>query len=90
VLSKATLPLTLWLSAAGALSATLGGTALSDDQLAAALAVVYASPVAGSLWAVAVQVPATAPRELDVAARARILSAAAGRAWVVPVFVPFP
>jgi hypothetical protein len=79
---RAALPLTLRADAAGAL-------AEDDAALAAALAAAYGPGSTPAFRAVAITMPAQAPRDADRAVRARVLAAAAaGGAWVVPVFVP--
>jgi hypothetical protein len=87
VITRAELALTLALKADGGLTA--GGALLDDAALQALLAKHYGDGATPALRALGVTVGAGVPREQDVAARARILAAAAAaKAWVVPVFVP--
>ena len=64
------------------------GQTLSDGQLQALLAKFYApSAPADELRAVQIQEPPATEHDVDAAVRAHILaSAAAAKAWVVPVF----
>jgi hypothetical protein len=81
------LPLTL--RAEGETLTDTAGATLGDAALEAVLARHYGAGATPELRALAVVVPAQAPREGDVRIRERILAAAArARAWVVPVFVP--
>lgn len=85
VFRKTTLPLTLALGADGGLAH--GGKVLDDAALDALLAGHYGGAATPALRAVAVVVAPGTPRDQDVAARTRILAAAArAKAWVVPVY----
>jgi hypothetical protein len=88
VIRRAELPLTLIMDGEGVLRAEAGGLALDDAALAAALAAAYGGERPG-LRAVGVRVhDAAADRAHDVAARQRLLAAAAAaKAWVVPIFL---
>lgn len=86
VFSKTTLPLTLTLDAAGVLAAD--GVALDDGALAGVLTKHYGTTPPPNLRAVGVQVDPATPRDQDVAARLRLMAAAArAQVWVVPVYV---
>lgn len=88
VLSRAVLPIGLRLDPAGELTLA-GGVLLDDGALGVRLAAAFAQPAPGTLHAVRVCCPSGLPREADVAARARILRAAARvGVWCVPVFEP--
>lgn len=85
----ASLPLELALAADGALSRD--GTVLDDQALANQLATAFSGDDEARLQAVAVRVAATTSRLVDVAARRRLLAAAAtAGVWAVPIFVPGP
>ena len=87
VITRAELPLTLALKPDGSLSAE--DKTLDDATLQSLLAKHYGDGATPTLRALAVTVATTTAREQDVAARTRILAAAAAaKAWVVPVFVP--
>jgi hypothetical protein len=86
VFSKTTLPLTLSLDASGNLMAD--GTSLDDAALETLLAKHYGTGTTPNLRAVGVRVDEATPRDLDVAARQRLMAAAARtKAWVVPVYL---
>ncbi len=88
VLSRAVLPVELRLDLAGELTLA-GGVLLDDGALAVRLATAFANPAPGTLHGVRVRCPSGLPREADIAARARILRAAAHVAvWCLPVFEP--
>lgn len=85
VISPAATVLQLRLGADGALARD--GTALDDAALAAALTAAFAGPVRPAHHAVLVRTANGVGDDLVVAARKRILAAAAaGRAWAVPLF----
>lgn len=87
VLSPAEAVLTLRLDPAGQLS--LAGKNLDDAALAATLRGAFAAPAKPAHHAVTVRTAASLGDELVVAARARILAAAAtATAWTVPLFQP--
>ncbi len=87
IVSRAELALTLTLKADGTLSTE--GKTLDDAALQVLLTKHYGEGASPTLRALAVTVAASVPREQDIAARSRILAAAAAaKAWVVPVFVP--
>ena len=86
VFSKATLPLTVTLDATGALQAE--GVVLDDAALEGLLTKHYGSATPPPLRAVGVQVASATPRDRDVAARLRLMAAAArAKVWVVPVYL---
>jgi len=85
VFKRTTVPLTLHLGVRG-LAIGPDAAPLDDAALARLLGAAYLDPKP-ALHAVAVQVEREAPREGDVAARERILAAAAqAKVWVTPVF----
>jgi hypothetical protein len=85
VFRKTTLPLTLALDANGVLMQ--GAKVLDDAALDALLVSHYGAAATPALRALAVVVAPATSRDQDVAARARILAAAArAKAWVVPVY----
>ena len=85
--SRARLPLTLFADEAGELRLSAEGEALDDAALVKQLRQFYHVDAKPNLSAVAIQVPATAPRKLDVALRLRLLEAAVkAESWVIPVF----
>ena len=89
VIGVATLPLTLTMAADGSLSA--GAKILDDTTLSKQLAGAFPPAAAAPLRAVGVTVAATTVHAHDVAARTRIMAAAAAAGvWVVPVFVLAP
>lgn len=90
VITRAELPLTLALLPDGQLRLPQADSAVLDDAaLQSLLAKHFGDGATPGLRAVGVTVATTTPREQDVAARARILTAAAAaKAWVVPVFIP--
>jgi hypothetical protein len=86
VIAPAQLALTLTLSADGQLS-DAAGVVLDQEALARTLKTIGDAP----LRAVGIKVAAAVPRQQDVAARTRILVAAAtAQVWAVPVFVLAP
>jgi hypothetical protein len=86
VFTKTTLPLTLTLDAGGVLLAA--EQPLDDQALQALLSKHFGPGTTPNQRAVGILVEATSAREQDVAARARMLAAAAAaQAWVVPVFI---
>ncbi len=86
VIEAATLPLTLSLAADGSLAHA--GQTLADSALDALLGQHYGPTATPALRAVAIAVAADADHALDLAARARVLAAAArAQIWVIPVFV---
>jgi hypothetical protein len=89
VFEKAELPLTLALPPDGKLrQAGADGAPLDDAALGELLAKSYGAGAKPNLRAVGVTVAAGTDRQLDVAARQRLLAAAAAaKAWVVPVFI---
>lgn len=90
VIGPAILPLTLSLATDGTLHDAQGAV-LDDAALGKALSVVYGTDPVPALHTVGVEVAATAARQGDVQARARILAAAAAaKLWVSPLFVPKP
>lgn len=90
IITRAELTLTLAMLPDGRLRLPQADSAVLDDAaLQALLGRHYGEGATPALRAVAVSVAATTPRDLDVAARTRILAAAAAaKAWVVPVFTP--
>ncbi len=91
VIEKAQLPFTLDMDETGALSyeGRPRHEALNDPALGEVLAAHYGAGLPpDALRAVGVKVRRSVDRSLDVAARARVLAAAAAaKVWVVPVFV---
>ncbi len=86
VIGVATLPLTIALAPDGSLRS--GERVLDDAALAAALKAAFAQP---QLYSVGVTVAATTDHQRDVAARVRIMAAAAAAGvWAVPVFILTP
>jgi len=64
------------------------GQTLEDDALDALLVQHYGPAATPALRAVAIAVAADADHALDLAARTRVLAAAArAQVWVIPVFV---
>ncbi len=83
--TKTTLPLTLSMDAGGVLLAA--GQPLNDQALQQVLAKHYGQGATPNHRAVGVMVEAATAREHDIAARSRILAAAAvAQVWVVPIF----
>ena len=85
--SRAKLPLTLFANEQGELRLEADGDVLDDNALQDQLRKAYHVDAQPNLSAVAIQVPAESPRQLDENLRIRILKAAvAAKSWVVPVF----
>ncbi|MBA2480580.1 MAG: hypothetical protein H0V44_07955 [Planctomycetes bacterium] len=90
VIERTELPLALGLDDQGQLTSAAGDV-LDDAGLGAELAKHFGAGTEPGLRAVGVRVARSVDRGLDVAARSRILSAAAAaKAWVVPVFILAP
>jgi hypothetical protein len=86
VVRRCELPLTLALADDARLSHA--GQVLDDAALSALLAAHYGAGAKPALRALGVQVERATNRRQDIAARTRLLAAAANaKAWVVPVFV---
>lgn len=91
IFTRVKLPLELQATVDGDLSHGDSGV-LDDANLAALLRQTYHADHRSDpeqMAAVAIQIPAEAPRTLDAALRLRMLNAAvAAESWVVPIFVP--
>lgn len=85
-ISPAPIVLQLRLTADG--SITRDGAVLDDASLAGVLVAAFAAPAKPAHHAVLVRTANGTGDDLVVAARSRILAAAAGKAWVLPLFQP--
>lgn len=89
IFSAAALPLTLHANVDGELRQNPEDEALSAEALVNLLRAHYHAEANPTFHALALRVPASAPRSLDVALRKRILGLAIqAESWVVPIFVP--
>jgi hypothetical protein len=85
LITKTTMPLTLFMDAGGVLLAA--GQPLDDQALQVLLTQHFGPGTTPNHYAVNIMVEATTARELDVAARSRVLAAAAkAQVWTVPIF----